>query len=346
MKTVPLLAHDGDLIAEAVRPGLGAAAWWASWGAHCREGPDSSLRELGAAGDGHGPKSGEAAVPSPATSAPMGELALRIGQRGGRSVAIHQFHQGALRVLRPHYLDESGQVCYVVVNPGGAYLGADLFLLDLEVEAGADLLLTTQSATKIYRTPGSFAEQRMTVRLGEGARLELMPDQLIAYRQASYRQNTYISVRPSSSLVMAEVVTPGWSPDGASFRYEELRLRNEIRVETDDGGQLLALDNLLIRPPAGDVTGLGHMEGFSHLGSLVVVDARVDQSLADDLHSVTADHEAHTGISLTRTLAGTTGLVLRSLSDSTGELNRLLGACTALLRERWHGQAPLDLRKY
>ncbi|MBT2534373.1 urease accessory protein UreD [Arthrobacter sp. ISL-48] len=279
---------------------------------------------------------------------PMGQLDLFITERGGRSVASRQFHQGALRILRPHYLDESGQVCYVVVNPGGAYLGADLFVLDVEVGDGADLLLTTQSATKVYRTPGSFAEQRMTLRLGEGARLELLPDQLIAYREASYRQNTSITVRPSSSLVMAEVVTPGWSPDGASFRYEELRLRNEIRVE---GGRcpeptLLALDNLLIRPPLNDVTGMGFMEGFSHLGSLLVVDARVDQALADELHALTAGHDAYTGISLTRTVSGTTGLVLRSLSNSTGELHRILGACTALLRERWHGQEPLDLRKY
>jgi urease accessory protein len=273
-------------------------------------------------------------------------LELGIEVRDGKSIASTQFHEGALRVLRPHYLDDSGQVCYVMVNPGGAYLGADLYVVDVEVGEGASLLLTTQSATKIYRTPGSFAEQRMTLRLGEGARLELAPDQLIAYREASYRQNTHITVRPSSSLVMAEVITPGWSPDGASFRYEELRLRNEIWVEGPAAAELLALDNLLIQPPTGDVTGLGYMEGFSHLGSLVVVDARVDQALADELHALTADHDAYTGISLTRTVAGTTGLVLRSLSNSTEKLNGLLGAGTALLRERWHGQAPLDLRKY
>jgi urease accessory protein len=248
--------------------------------------------------------------------------------------------------MRPHYLDGSGQVCYVVVNPGGAYLGADLFLLDIEVQDGADLLLTTQSATKVYRTPGSFAEQRMAVRLGEGARLELMPDQLIAYRDASYRQRTSVTLRPSSSLVMAEVVTPGWSPDGAAFRYEEVRLRNDIRVETEAGTELLAVDNLLIRPPHNDVTGLGFMEGFSHLGSLVAVDARVDQALADDLHSLAQEHQARTGVSLTRTVRGTTGLVLRSLASNTGELNRLLTACAGLLRERWHGQEPLNLRKH
>nr|WP_224167432.1 urease accessory protein UreD [Arthrobacter sp. StoSoilA2] len=271
---------------------------------------------------------------------------MRVAERAGRSVAIHQFHEGALRVLRPHYLDRSGQVCYVIVNPGGAYLGADLFVVDVEVEAGAELLLTTQSATKVYRTPGSFAEQRMSVRLGEGARLEFVPDQLIAYREASYRQNSRISLHPTSSLVMAEVITPGWSPDGASFKYEELRLRNEIWIEDENGAKLLALDNLLILPPVNDVAGMGFMEGFSHLGSLIVVDQKVDQELADELHELTRHLDAYTGVSLTKSVGGTTGLVLRSLSNSTDELNHLLGSCTGVLRKRWHGQEPLNLRKY
>lgn len=295
---------------------------------------------------------------------PRGVLELGISRQDGRSVASRQFHEGALRVLRPHYLDDSGQVCYVIINPGGAYLGADLYVVDVKVDDGASLVLTTQSATKVYRTPGTFAEQRMSLRLGKEARLELLPDQLIAYRDASYRQATSITMDPSASLVVAEVVTPGWSPDGASFRYEEVRLRTEIRVagtETETaprppssgapqpgqpGSALLALDNVLIRPPADDVTGLGFMEGYSHLGSLLVVDSRVDQALADELHQLTAGYQAHTGVSLTQTLYGTTGLVLRSLSNSTGELNNLLGACAAFLRHRWYGQQPLNLRKY
>ncbi|WP_290369372.1 MULTISPECIES: urease accessory protein UreD [unclassified Arthrobacter] len=276
----------------------------------------------------------------------MGELELVVTERAGKSVASHQFHRGALRVLRPHYLDDSGQVCYVIVNPGGAYLGADLYVIDVEVADGAELLLATQSATKIYRTPGSFAEQRMRLRLGEGARLEFAPDQVIAYREASYRQNTRVTVRPSSSLIMAEIITPGWSPDGDSFRYEELRLRTEIRVESGGAAGLLALDNVLLRPSLGDVTGMAFMEGFSHLGSLIVVDPRVDQALADELHEITAGFGAHTGISLTAAVLGTAGLVLRSLSNSTEELQRVAGAATALLRKRWYGQDPLDLRKY
>jgi urease accessory protein len=127
-------------------------------------------------------------------------------------------------------------------------------------------------------------------------------------------------------------------------------LRTEIRVESEasvgEAGGLLALDNVLIRPPLDDVTGLAFMEGFSHLGSLIVVDPRVDQALADELHEITAGLGAHTGISLTTAVLGTAGLVLRSLSNSTEELRRVLGAATALVRKRWYGQDPLDLRKY
>ena len=72
----------------------------------------------------------------------------------------------------------------------------------------------------------------------------------------------------------------------------------------------------------------------------------MDQGLADELDQIGRDFDAYTGVSLTATIAGTAGLVLRSLSNSTEELNNLLGACTGVLRERWYGQAPLNLRKY
>lgn len=41
-----------------------------------------------------------------------GVLKLGVTERNGRSVATSQYHEGALRILRPHYLDASGQVTY------------------------------------------------------------------------------------------------------------------------------------------------------------------------------------------------------------------------------------------
>ncbi|MDJ0312448.1 urease accessory protein UreD [Arthrobacter sp. H35-D1] len=287
----------------------------------------------------------------PAVKTPMGELRLDIGVRNGRSLATGQYHRGALRVLRPHYLDESGQVCYMVVNPGGAFLGGDLYTLDITVAEDARLLLTTQSATKVYKTPATFAEQRMTVRLGAHSCLEYVPGQLIAYRGAAYRQSALIEMDASASLIMAEVVTPGWSPDGRPFRYEQLRLRNEVRY----GGRLLAIDNVLLTPPSdgtsdvaalpvADISGLALMEGFSHLGSLLVVDPRVDAVLVAELQKLLLEHEPDTLTGISQ-LNGP-GFVVRALSGSTSRLTSMMNAVTALLRERWFNQAPLNLRKY
>lgn len=270
-----------------------------------------------------------------------GRLALEIDRRDGRSIAVKQFHDGALRILRPHYLDESGQVCYVIVNPGGAYLGGDKYLIEVSVADGADLLLTTQSATKIYRTPNNRAQQHTRMTLGAGSRLELLPDPLIAYREASYGQVTTVDMDPTASLVMAEVVTPGWSPDGELFRYDEIRMRNEVSI----GGRLTVLDNLLIRPGTGSpVDSSCFMADYTHLGSLLVVDARVDAALVDELYALLAPK--NDGGQLGVTLLDGPGFALRALSDTTERLNALLAAAVDLLRARWFGQEPLNLRKY
>lgn len=270
-----------------------------------------------------------------------GRLSLDIGQRAGRSIAVRQFHDGALRILRPHYLDGTGQVCYVVINPGGAYLGGDKYLIEVDVAPGSDLLLTTQAATKVYRTPGSRAEQHMHLRLGAGARMELLPDPLIAYRGASYSQVTTIDMDPTASLIMAEVVTPGWSPDGRLFRYDEIRLRNEISM----GGRLTVLDNLLIRPAEGSpMDSMSFMDVHTHLGSMLVMDARVDATLIDELHSALAPLELQGQLGIT--LLDGPGLALRALSGATEPLNEVLAVAVNLLRRRWHGQESLNLRKY
>ena len=282
-----------------------------------------------------------AAAPAAETQLSTGELRLTIGERGGRGVATSQYHQGALRIIRPHYLDASGQVAYTIVNPGGGYLGGDVYDVDVEVQDGARLLLTTQSATKIYRTPGEPAVQRTRFALGPGASLEYVPDQLIAYRGASYRQETVVELAADSSLVMCDVITPGWSPDGKLFRYDEVRVRNEILRD----GRLFALDNLLIRPgePDAPLSGMLFLEDYTHLGAMLVVDRRVDADLVRELEDllVPLDPDGQLGVSL---LNGP-GFALRALSRSTDTLNTMLHAAVDLLRDRWFGQPSLNLRK-
>lgn len=269
---------------------------------------------------------------------PTGELRLRIARRGPRSIATDQFHRGALRVIRPLHLDDTGQVTYVVVNPGGGYLDGDTYLTEVDVADGAALVLTTQAATKVYRTPRSLARQHTLVRLGAGALLEMVPDQLIAYRGSSYLQTTDVEMDPTATFICLEVITPGWAPDGSTFGYDSVRMRTDVRV----GGRVAVVDNLRMVPQDGDVPGPGVMEGHSHLASLTVVDARVDDSLVDRVARTLDVDGVRAGV----TRVQGPGFVARALGGDTARLTGLMLDVDALLRRTWFDAPPLSLRKY
>lgn len=278
-----------------------------------------------------------------------GELRLRVAVRGGRSVAARQFHQGALRVLRPHYLDRSGQVSYTVINPGGAYFGADRYGIEVDVEEDASLLLTTQSATKVYRTPQGPARQDMTLRLGPGAVLEYVPDQLIVYRGGSYLQDTRVVMDPSASVLLAEVITPGWSPTAEPFRYDRLGMRTEVTVDPGGDPRRLVVDQLRLHPAEGQgLTGMGMLEGHSNTGQLLVADRRLDADLVAELTEVVDASDTVSGITRAGTgrAHGVDCVSVRSLAASTARITALHHALADLLRARWRDQSPLALRKY
>lgn len=278
-----------------------------------------------------------------------GELRMTIAAKNGRSYAARQFHEGALRIMRPHYLDATGQVTYTVINPGGAYFGADRYLLDVRVARNASLALTTQSATKVYKTPQGPATQLMAVDLGPDSVLEYVPDPLIVYRDGSYIQRTEVRMDPSASLLMAEIVTPGWSPSGAVFGYDELRMRTEVRVRLGPRAPRLVVDQLRLRPGEhDDVAGLGLMEGHSHTGQLLVADRRLDDALYARLAELVDASETTSGITRagTRRLDGVRCVCVRSLAHSTAQLAALHRSIIDLLRHEWRAQGPLRLRKY
>ena len=267
-----------------------------------------------------------------------GELHLRIARGGDRSTAVEQYHRGALRVFRPLYLDETGQVTYYVVNPGGGYLDGDSYLTEVEVLQGASAVLTTQAATKIYRTPTCPVRQDTRVSLGPRAVLELVPDQVIAYRESSYRQTTLVEMDPTATFMSLEVLTPGWAPDGSAFGYDCVRMRTDIRV----GGRCAVVDNLRLVPGEAGLAGLGGLEGHSHLASFTVLDARVDDALVNDV----AQMLEVDGVRGAVTRVQGPGFIARALGDDTTRLTDLMLDISELLRSQWFCAPRLNLRKY
>lgn len=164
-------------------------------------------------------------VPAPST----GELRLAVGLRSGRPVITEQFHQGALRVLRPRML-APGCLGITVVNPGGGFLAGDHYRTDISVRAGAGLEVTSQSATKVYRSPGPPTRQVVHLSAGPGAFLDHRPEPLILYRDADFDQDVVVDVDPGACVIVEDILTAGWSPDGRTHNWRSYRNRTTLTI--------------------------------------------------------------------------------------------------------------------
>lgn len=272
---------------------------------------------------------------------PTGSLDLGIEVSGGKSVAKRQFHAGALKIIRPHYLDDSGQVYYIMVNPGGGYLGGDSYEIGVAVEPDASVLLTDQSATKVYRTPGSFVTQQMRFEVARDGVLEYVPDQLILYRDADYRQQVTVELEESSTLFMSDIVTPGWSPDGTQFRYKEAHLRTEIRM----GGAPVLLDNLRINPVEDAATRQAptFLGDNTHFATAICIAPGIDEDMIAEIREAIRDIP---GVESSITECDVPGYVLRAVGTRTEELMATVQAAANVARRTLRGQGPLHLRQY
>src|SRR5699024_5593841 len=194
-------------------------------------------------------------------------------EKNGRTVAKNVYFQGAFKVMRPVYLSNGTYPCYYLLNPGGGYLDGDTYRMDISLEEDSKLTLTTQSSTKIYKTPTEEVYQESHFHLKKGSYLEYLPDALIAYQDARYFQRNIFHMEQGATLMYADILTPGWSPEGKRFSYDQLRLKNEIHMD----GKLAAFDHVKLKPDSQHMNELGFMEGYTHLGSFIVVSEKTTE---------------------------------------------------------------------
>lgn len=287
-----------------------------------------------------------------------GALWLEVERRGGRDVVTRQRHEGALRLLRPLYLDSCGQPCLTVVNPGGGYVGGDRYQLTVAVGPGASALVTTQSATKVYRTPGRQVVQEQGFTVVRGGTLEVLPDPLIAYQDADYLQRTEVVVHPGARVVLTDVVTPGWAPDGSLYRWSSILLRTAlIRPQ----GAPIAIDTLRLVPSDDDaVADHGFGSGRTHLGTLLAVAPEITLEVIEVVHDLLTEREMSatglrtgvTGLAEPRGVGSAdgdsspAGLAVRVMGPGTSAIEDLLLDVHAVLRSCWGAQTRLNVRKY
>ncbi|WP_046176257.1 urease accessory protein UreD [Domibacillus indicus] len=267
-----------------------------------------------------------------------GTLRMKAVCRGDKTVVADTYFDGAFKVARPIYFEESEPTVYSL-HVGGGYVGGDRYHTDVVLEQGAKMTLTTQSAAKVYKTPNAPVFQSMNVSLAQGSAFMYVPDPLIAYERARFQQETIIHMEKGATLLYSDSMTPGWSESGRPFRYEWIRSKLKIYEQ----GVLQAYDHLFLKPDEHGLFSLMQMENYTHAGSLFIVSPQLGQNWQEELGPLLElyDNQARIGFSELKN----SGCTIRILANASHVIEEIILKCTNWLRAKLD-QKPVLLRKY
>jgi urease accessory protein len=237
-------------------------------------------------------------------------------------------------------LDGTGAATLFLLNPTGGVVGGDRLETRIELGAGARVCLSTPSATRVYRSVGPPSIQRVMARVGEGARLEYMPDHLIPSPGARLVQTIDVSLGPGAAAVLCDAWSVGRVARGESWLFDVL----DSGIVATDAEGLLLKERLVLNGARG-WGGLGAAEGMAYVAAVLCLAPSLRR-----LEGLAPTLAAEMAAIMTGARAGVTplargGVLVRILAPSAPAMQSAIGVAWAACREWLWGLPPLLLRK-
>jgi len=192
------------------------------------------------------------------------ELEFECDRAAGHTILAASRQQAPLKVVRAFAL-EDGSALVHLHNVSGGVLAGDRLELRTRIGAEASAQLTTTGATRIYRAAGQAPDaiQQNHIRVEENGLLEYVPDPIIPYAGARFRQQTSIHLAQGAGLFWWEIVAPGREARGEVFAYERLQLAIDIRTPS----RLIACERVRLEPRATDLSSLSRLGDYRYWAS-------------------------------------------------------------------------------
>ncbi len=269
-----------------------------------------------------------AGLPEPRAARRPGHGSFTVERVRGRSVVRRAYATSPLRLLTPK---NHGHAAWIYTSSyGGGLVDGDDIAVEASVGNGAAAFLSTQSATKVYRSPRG-TRVALDAEVAEGGLLVVAPDAVICFAESRYRQTQRVTVAAGGGLVLVDWVTSGRRESGERWVFEEYVSRTVIhlagRLAVHDALALRASDGLLAeRFGRYDVLAVAVLVGRALEGEIEELDGRVRaEPLARRADRLVAFSQVEPGGGVLRIAGRTVEDVDDTLRDLLGFVPRLLG---------------------
>jgi urease accessory protein len=258
------------------------------------------------------------------------------------------YQQIPLRLMPPFVLDGEAASLLYLLNLTAGLLDGDAHLVELDVQRGANAVVTGQSATRVHPAGGSFATQQWDVKVDDDACLVALPGPTIPYAGCRYYQRGRAELAPTARLIWGDIWHAGRYARGElseQFLFERIVQDLEVRRS----GKLIYRDRFRWDGPWDDHHIDWYFGGELATGSLAIA-GPVPEKLAIEAPNVRAARlPLDTGVTCLRWCGApanvTTALVTAALTIAgswTGgsEAPPWLLASSGLAPNHWFSMPP------
>lgn len=292
------------------------------------------------------------APPTPASSAhaaipveanPEGwqaRLSLEFARRRAGTSLVRSLHQGPLRVQRAFYPEGCDGPCHVyVLHPPGGIVSGDQLLLDVRLEPQSQVLLTAPGANKLYRArTGSSASLLARFSAAQGASVEWLPPETIAFAGTHTRVRTQIELAPDATYAGWDILCLGRPAAGESFTHGELK--TELSLER--AGKLAYFERGHYRGGDQALSARWGLAGQPVLGTFIVAAPGACAGWVDRVREEVAIADNESGAFAVTLVSGI--LIARYLGSSTRQARALFERTYGVLRPLYAGLSAVHPR--
>ena len=242
---------------------------------------------------------------------------------------LHYTHSGPLRILKSLY-PEGDAICHnVMVHPPGGIVGGDTLSINVQVNEGAHALLTTPGATRFYKSPDMAGVQCVSASVANGARLEWLPLETIAYSGCNALNHAKFQLAPTAQMIGWDITAFGLPAAGEPYATGQFEQHLEIPGLWLERARIDAADARLMNSQLG-------LAGQRCMGSMFFASGsdinraqreRLLELLRAGIQSQSHGHQA-SGLVAGVTAPNPRMLIVRTLSP-------LVEPCAQLFKQLW-----------
>ncbi len=268
-----------------------------------------------------------------------GAAHVTFAHRDGQSRLAELDQRTPIRVLFPK-VPQGAPPLAAVTTVSGGLVGGDRQDIEISVDDRACATAIGQAAEKVYRSNGPDSRVEISLRVGEGAWLEWLPQETILFDGARLNRRTVAKVHPGGRLLAGECLVFGRLASGEVMTHGKVRDAWEVR---DEAGRLHWADALLMEDDTLRI--LDSPPGFNGARAYATAiyvgpDAAANLQYAKDLAG--NDHEVRSGatcrghVLITRWLSEDPLALRKHFERYWVEMRNRTGGLTENLSRLWY----------